>query len=155
MERIYFHVPDISEFWYHQKMILDTHNINNNNSSDDFFYLNLDDRNLRMWYDKWVYAAPVNYYAYIVRASDNMFIGGVYLHKNHNVDMYDDYYDMGIFIENQYRSNGYGRESLSLLIDVAFCEIGASSVHNCFYNYQLDAMKIHSYVGFKITEENN
>lgn len=104
-------------------------------------------------YDYWINRIPLRYYAYIVRASDGIFVGEVNLHKNESRDMYDDLYNMGIIIENQYRCNGYGSEAFGLLLDVAFCELGAASVQNSFESYKLDALKIHLYTGFKIHED--
>lgn len=147
------YTPVISEIWYRQKLLSYADRKSYNRGSDNFDCITLTESNLRIWYEKWVNAAPVNYYAYIVSAADRVFIGEVYLHKNHNEDMYDDCYDMCIFIEDQYRGIGYGKEALGLLLDVAFCELGAVSIQNIFYKYQLNALMIHLYAGFKIFKD--
>lgn len=100
MERVHLHTPVISELWYRQKLLSYADRKSYNRGSDNFDCITLTESNLRIWYEKWVNVAPVNYYAYIVSAADRVFIGEVYLHKNHNEDMYDDCYDMGIFIED-------------------------------------------------------
>lgn len=57
---------------------------------------------------------------------------------------------MGIIIENQFRCVGYGSEAINLLLDVAFCELGAASLHNSFESYRLEALKAHLNSGFKL-----
>ena len=155
MERLRLHIPDLTELWYRQKLLSDPDTMCFNRSSDNCGCIDFPDDVSSDWYNYWINGFPMRYYAYVVRVSDGTFIGEVWLHKNEEIVFYDDYYEMGIIIENKFRCVGYGSEALNLLLDVAFCELGAASVHNSFESFRSDALKTHLNSGFKIDCEKN
>lgn len=153
MERLYLHTPEFTELWYLQKLFSDTDTMINNVQFDLPNSSCLSEEYWKSWYDHWINEVPLRYFRYIVRSSDGIFIGVVSFQKDINADLYDDFYNISIIIENQYRCNGYGRETLELSLDFAFSELGAASVQNRFDSYKQDVLKIHLYTGFNIRQE--
>ena len=94
--------------------------------------------------------SPERFYAYIVRG--NEFIGDVDLWKFPE-DGYEDRYSMGIVIESIHRGNGYAAQAVGMLLDVAFCEIGAASVHNEFESRRTAAVRVHTVNGFSVDSD--
>lgn len=150
MERLRLHIPDFSELWYRQKLLADPDTMYFNRSSDSCGCIDFPDDGFYDWYNYWINGFPMRYYAYVVRISGGTFIGEVWIYKNDIIGSYEDYYKMGIIIENVFRCVGYGSEAIKLLLDVAFCELGAASVHNSFESFRLDALKTHLNSGFKV-----
>lgn len=163
LEEIYLHTPKISELWYRQKLLSDpdTMSFNRNSILSNVIYnykigcIDFPKENWKNWFDYWVNRMPIRYYAYVARSSDDEFVGEVYLYKNENIDPYEDQYEMGIIIENKYRCNGYGKQAIDLLLNVAFTEMGAFSVHNEFESYRTDVLSMHLCAGFKAVSEVN
>lgn len=155
MEQLRLHIPNFSELWYRQKLLSDPDTMYFNKSSDSCGCIDFPADGFSDWYNYWIKGFPMRYYAYVVRISDGSYIGEVWLYKNDIKGFYEDYYEMGIIIENKYRCVGYGREALGLLLDVAFCELGAASVHNSFVSYHSEALKVHINSGFKVDCEKN
>ncbi len=155
MERLRLHIPDLSELWYRQKLLSDPDTMYFNRTSDSSGCIDFAEDGFSDWYKYWIKGFPMRYYAYIVRISDGSFIGELWLYKNDIVGFYEDYYKMGIIIENKFRRVGYGREALELLLDVAFCELGAASVNNFFESYRSEALKVHLNSGFKVDSVKN
>jgi diamine N-acetyltransferase len=98
------------------------------------------------WYGYWINNKPISYYAYIMRDLDKQFIGEVNLHYNSK----HDWYDMGIVFEGKYRGQGYSKQALYLLLEIAFEKYSAKAVHNDFENTREKAYKLHIDAGFKI-----
>lgn len=96
------------------------------------------------WYTYFIDREPLRFYAYIVRKSDNAFIGEVNIHKNEG----EDWYEMGVILEAKYRGMGYSEEALRLLLKHAFEELNADSVRNDFEAERTAALHIHLKVGF-------
>ncbi|MBP0965139.1 MAG: hypothetical protein J5999_07585 [Oscillospiraceae bacterium] len=106
MERLRLHIPDLTELWYRQKLLSDPDTMCFNRSSDNCDCIGFLDDVFSDWYNYWINGFPMRYYAYVVRVSDDTFIGEVWLHKNEKIGFYDDYYEMGIIIENRFRCLG-------------------------------------------------
>ncbi len=60
---------------------------------------------------------------------------------------------MGIVIESRYRGNGYAAKALDLLLETAFKELGAASVHNEFESCRDAALRLHLNAGFSVDSE--
>ena len=54
---------------------------------------------------------------------------------------------------NRYRGNGYAAKALDLLLETAFGELGASSVHNEFESSRAAALRLHLNAGFSVIGE--
>jgi predicted nucleotidyltransferase/GNAT superfamily N-acetyltransferase len=96
------------------------------------------------WFDHFIGKEPECYYAYIVRAEDDAFIGEVDLHKSND----SDWHEMGIVLEAKYRGRGYADEALKLLLKQAFESIGVKAVYNKFEDVREAAVKMHLSAGF-------
>ena len=155
MERLRLDIADLSELWYRQKLLADPDTMYFNRSSDSCGCIDFPDDGFSGWYNYWIKGFPMRYYAYVVRVPDGTFIGEVWLNKNEIIGFYDDYYEMGIIIENKFRCVGYGSEAIKLLLDVVFCELGAASVHNSFESFRSEALKAHLNSRFKVDCEKN
>ena len=152
---IYFHVPEVGELWYRQHLIADPDTMSYNKGLDMDFEgydsltgcIDFPEERWSAWHKHWTEGAPERFYAYIVRG--NEFIGEVNLHKFPEDD-YEDRYNMGIIIESVHRGKGYAREAVGLLLETAFEEIGAASVHNEFESYRTAAVRVHTVNGFSV-----
>lgn len=152
---IHFHVPELGELWYMQKLLSDPDTMSYNKGLDmDFEWydretgcIDFPEECWEGWHRYWTKNAPGRFYAYIVRG--NEFIGDVDLRKFPE-DGYEDRYNMGIVIESIHRGNGYAAQAVGMLLDVAFCEIGAASVHNEFECYRQAAVRVHTVNGFSV-----
>lgn len=152
MSGISLHVPEYSELWYRQRLLADPDTMSYNKEySSKNGCIDFPEENWRSWYDYWIAGTSDRFYAYIVLGGK--FIGEVNLHKNSYKGLYDDWYDMGIVIEARYRGNGYAAKALDLLLETAFGELGASSVHNEFERYRAAALRLHLNAGFSVDGE--
>lgn len=155
---IHFHVPEVGELWYMQKLLSDPDTMSYNKGLDmDFEWydretgcIDFPEECWEGWHRYWTKNAPERFYAYIVRG--NEFIGDVNLRKFPE-DWYEDRYSMGIVIESIHRGNGYAAQAVGMLLDVAFCEIGAASVHNEFECYRQAAVRVHTVNGFSVDSD--
>lgn len=152
MSGICLHVPEYGELWYRQKLLADPDTMSYNKGyGSENGCIDFPEEMWQEWYSRWVTGAPDRFYAYIVL--DGGFIGEVSLRKNHDKGFYEDCYDMGIVIESRYRCNGYAAKALDLLLETAFEELGAASVHNEFESYRAAALRLHLNAGFSVSSE--
>lgn len=103
------------------------------------------------WYACFVGQEPQRFYAYIVRKSDDTFIGEVNVHRNSDAP----WYEMGIVLEAGYRGNGYAAEALRLLLQHTFEEMNADAVHNEFEEERIAAVRAHLSAGFTEYRKSN
>lgn len=96
------------------------------------------------WYDYFVGREPERFYAYVVREPEGEFIGEVNLHKSST----NNWYEMGIVLEAKYRGRGYAAGALRLLLQHAFEDMNAQTVHNSFEEERIAALKTHLSAGF-------
>lgn len=152
---IHFHVPEVGELWYRKRLLSDPDTMSYNKGLDMGFEgydretgcIDFPEERWREWHRYWVQSVPWRFYAYVMLG--NEFIGEVNLRKFPEDD-YEDRYSMGIVIESIHRGNGYAAQAVGMLLDVAFCEIGAASVHNKFESYRQAAVRVHTVNGFSV-----
>lgn len=114
------YVPNFYELEYRRKLISDEktmeYNIGHGENGTGCYYRTLEE--VKTWYKNWNNDSN-KFYAYLVRVFDNKPVGEVAIyyndeHKKHVVS---------IIIEDCYRSRGYAKEGLVLLIKYAFQEM--------------------------------
>ncbi len=154
---IKLHIPKRSELWYRQRLLGDKETMSyNKRHGSENGCIDFPESKWEDWYRQFVQGSPVGkFYAYMVRREDGVFVGEVNLHQSPDSDPYEDRYDMGIVTEAAYRGNGYGTGALELLMETAFEETGAASVHNSFEVYRKAALDLHLKAGFKIVGQDN
>ncbi len=152
---ISLHIPIIDELWYREKLLGDKETMSYNKG----YKLNFPEYDnetgciafprdkWNQWFAWWIKCYPERYYAYIKNEHNN-FVGEVNLHKDS-----ENSYAAGIVIENRYRGQGYSDKALSLLLNIAFEELGADEVHNDFEKNRQAALRTHLKCGFKIVSE--
>lgn len=152
--KIILYVPSINELVYRQTILMQPETMDYNKGYELNFSgydkttgcIEFPQDQWVKWYSFWIDNKPESYYAYIMRDSDKQFIGEVNLHYNYT----NDWYDMGIIIEGKYRGQGYAKQALNLLLELAFEKYSAKAVHNNFENARDKAYKLHIDAGFKI-----
>lgn len=99
------------------------------------------------WYAGWVGREPDQFYAYIKRSSDGVWIDDVCFHYTRSKD----WWDMGIVIYAPYCGKGYAVPALKLMLDHAFRDCGISRIHNDFEiaRNEVAAWETHRKAGFK------
>ncbi len=148
MSGISLHVPEYIELRYRKKLLADPDTMRyNKGCGSENGCIDFPEEKWRSWYDYWIAGTSERFYAYI--ELDGEFIGEVNLYRNRD----NDFYDMGIVIENRYRGNGYAAKALDLLLETAFGELGASSVHNEFESSRAAALRLHLNAGFSVIGE--
>lgn len=158
-DRLQLYIPALHELDYRQRIMADPETMSYNKGYDISFSgyhkdtgcIDFPESEWQEWYDYFIGQEPERFYAYILRREDSAFIGEVNLHRSdtHN------YYEMGIVLEAKYRGRGYAKEALSLLLQHAFEEMGAESVHNAFEDTRDAAVKTHLACGFKKYKHDN
>ena len=145
MDRLKLHIPSENELEYRRHLIADEDTMAYNCGYGDNggCTYHQSPEQIQQWYKQWNKDNQY-FYAYIVRAEDNTYIGEVNAHKSHNTN----WYDMGIVIEAKYRGMGYSVEALKLLLKYAFDILGAEAVHNDFKETRTAAVKTHLAAGF-------
>ena len=152
MNGISLHVPEYSELWYRQKLLADPNTMSyNKGDGSENGCIDFPEEKWQSWYNCWMAGTSDRFYAYIVL--DSEFIGEVNLYKSSGKGFYEDCYDMGIVIESRYRGNGYAAKALDLLLETAFKELGAASVHNEFESCRDAALRLHLNAGFSVDSE--
>lgn len=156
---LYLHIPTFEELWYRRKMMQDPDTMSYNRGyrldlegyDNETGCIAFPEKDWADWYAYFIGQEPERYYAYIVRASDDVFIGEVNVHKNQTAD----WYEMGIVLEAKYRGRGYAAEALKLLLEHAFEEMGADAVHNDFEVERAAAVRTHLNAGFTECRQEN
>lgn len=82
----------------------------------------------------------------IVLHENNTFIGHISLF---NFGSHEQYATMGIYIGNEYRQHGYGKEAIKLLIDYAFDTQRLNAIHLEVFGFNQNAFEIYKKMGFK------
>jgi len=151
-EPLRLHVPTEQELEYRRYLISDEETMSYNMGYGDNGLCIYDQspEQVRQWYKNWNYCSD-NFYAYIARNEDNIFIGEVNVHKNSS----NIWYEMGIVLEAKYRGYGYAVEALKLLLKYAFEDLEAQAVHNEFEIFRTAAVKTHLAAGFTEYKKEN
>ena len=104
------------------------------------------------WYDLY-FSNPGDYfYAYIYDQDLKAFVGDVNFHPSKTDP---NTRDIGIVIKNEFRSQGYGKLGLKLLIKKAFSFDSIKALRNEFEKERSFDLKIHEDLGFKSFDESN
>lgn len=159
MNKLFLHKPTLEELYYREKILSDPYTMDYNKGynldGDDYDNetgcIKFSVEKWSDWYNWFVLGEPERFYAYIVSKKDNTFIGEVNLHKN----IQNNWYDVGIVIEEKYQGNKYASEALNLLLKQAFDVFDADAVHNDFEYSRKAAVKAHLNAGFSIVGEHN
>lgn len=158
-ELLYLHVPTCGELWYRQKIMQDADTMSYNKGYELDFEgyekatgcVAFPKEQWADWHAYFVGQEPERFYAYVVRKSDDVFIGEVNVHRNPDAP----WYEMGIVLEAKYRGKGYATEALQLLLQYAFEEMNAKALHNDFEAERSAAVRIHLAAGFTEYRQEN
>jgi hypothetical protein len=157
MDNIYLHIPIYEELSYRQNLLSQPETMSYNANYDiiyegyhkDTGCIDFPKSKWRKWFSYWIDNKPQCFYAYIVRKTDDKFIGEV----NFRYNKEKDWYEMGIVIESTYRGKGYSQEALRKLLVIAFINYNAKAVYNSFEKEREFAYKLHLNAGFKLYNE--
>ena len=137
--------PTIKQYGYYKKLLSDpktmNYNAGYNVSYQGYHY---DTGCIDFNYDNWKKNIKNNYFAYIKDTSIKKFIGYVNYQYNSN----DDIYECGIVIEAKYRSKGYSKDSLKLLVKEAYNN-GIDYLYDTFERDRGNTLNLFLSVGFK------
>lgn len=118
-----------------------------NDDGSGCYYRTLEE--VKTWYQRWN-KDDHSYYGYVLRLSDNTYVGEVSIH----FDTSQEKYIVGVVIEAKYRGKGYAKEALCLLAEQAFNKMGLNSIVDNFPSDRVSAEKIFTSVGFvRISDE--
>lgn len=157
MEKLYLKVSSKEEMWFKKEMEADAKTMDYNAGYNvSFNGYNYQDGTIleditelqEVWYPKWTNCEPDRFYAYIVRESDNAYIGEVY-YKNET----ENGHEIGILIKGEYRGNGYATEAIRLLCEKAD-SVGIKKLFHQIPNTRKSAIKADLNNGFKIVKDN-
>ena len=155
---ISLHIPEYSEIWYRRQLLADPDTMSYNKGCNISFEgydkatgcIDFPEDKWQEWHRLWTSQIDRFYY-YIVL--DGKFIGEANLYRDPDSDWYDDRFNMGIVIESLYRGNGYALAAMELLLEKAFEEVGAASVHNEFESWRTAALRLHLNAGFSVDSD--
>lgn len=158
-KKLELHVPSLKELTYRQKILMQPetmdynkgYNVNFKGYHKDTGCVDFPKSAWRKWYSYWIDNKPETYYAYILDKTINEYIGEVNLYYRSD----NDWYEMGIVIEDKYRGSGYSKSALNELLKVAFEDYNAKVVHNRFESSREAALKVHLSCGFRQVKDNN
>ena len=154
MKNISLYVPQLKDYYYQEKIQSDALTMSYNAGYDVSYYgYHYDTGCIDFPNSRWneVYEKRINenrYFAYIKDNGINEYIGYVYYNYNNE----ENRYECGILIEHKYRSKGYSKPSLMLLIE----EARKNGIKELYDNFEIDrdnSLKLFLDVGFKIVEE--
>ena len=154
MCQIELYIPKKEDLWYRKRMMEDPKTMDYNkgyfldspNYDNETGCILFPEEDWEDWYSYFINQEPKRYYAYILRKSDNTFLGEVCLHQIDDANEYG----MGIVIESIHRNKGYAKEALHLLLEIAFKKLHAKDIHNSFEETRQAALHIHLNAGFTI-----
>ena len=154
MKNISLYVPQLKDYYYQEKIQSDALTMSYNAGYDvSYFGYHYDTGCIDFPNSRWneVYEKRIKenrYFAYIKDNDINEYIGYVYYNYNDE----ENRYECGILIEHKYRSKGYSKPSLMLLIE----EARKNGIKELYDNFEIDrdnSLKLFMSVGFKIVEE--
>lgn len=151
-DEVYLHVPAFEELSYRQKLLADPQTMSYNAGYDLSFKgydrekgtIAFEKEDWAGWYEYWINNQPQRFYAYVMRKKDHLPLGEVCVHE----DAENGWHETGVVIEAKYRSMGYGKQALFLLMRHAFYDMGVRAMHNSFENERYPALAMHMECGF-------
>ncbi len=149
------YIPKQEELWFYQKMLSDPATMSYNANWDvsyqgyhrDTGCIDFPKSEWADWYRRMIGNEPWQFYAYIRRKADGVWIGDVCFHHTPEKG----WHDMGIVIYAPYRGMGYAVPALKLMIDHAFGVTGIERLHNDFEisRNEIAAWRTHFSAGFR------
>ena len=160
MKNIKLYIPKENELYFAKTILADPATMAYNKGYDITFSgydketgtITLSDSYLEKWYDLYFTNPGKYFYAYIYDQDLKIFVGDVNFHPSDN-DPHSR--DIGIVIKDEFRSQGYGKAGLKLLIDKAFSFDSIRALCNNFEKERAFSLKIHLDLGFKIVYESD
>lgn len=129
--RILLHKPSQSELRYRQRL-----------------HQELNQEDIERWFNRFN-SSMRNYYAYIVSKEEKRFVGEVYIFY----DFKEERYRVHVYIEENYRQQGYGLDALSLMVDYAFTIMNLDAIYEEVSLDQTYRRKIYKTVGFERVDD--
>jgi len=102
---------------------------------------------VQRWWQSWQERG--NYYAYVLRVSDDTFVGEVSIHFPDETFKSEGVGRISVVIQDRYRRQGYGEEALRLLVDLAFVELGLKRLLDDIPPDRKSAIRIFERIGFR------
>lgn len=140
--------PKFEELDYRRKLLADCETMAYNlgyGEKDETGCIDFNENAWENWFSRWVNNMPERYYAYIIKADENIPVGEVAL----RYDSKKNSYCVNIIVEAKHRNNGFSEQALRLLIDIAFNDLGADKVFDDFPKSRISAEKVFNKVGFR------
>ena len=154
MKNIQLIVPKLNEYSYKKKLESDKNTMSYNAGySVSYEGYHYDTGCIDFKKDKWITTYNKSkkenrYFAYIKDCNINKFVGYV----NYQYNEKDNIYECGILIEHKYRSKGYSKDALKLLVKIAH-QNGVEYLYDSFEKDRISALKTFLDVGFEIYKE--
>ena len=151
MKNIELYIPNIEDYWYQEKIQKDERTMSYNAGYDVSYYgYNYNTGCIDFPKERWEeeYKKRINnkmFFAYIKDNDINEFIGYVNYYKR------EDKYYCSVVIESKYRSKGYSKQALKMLID----EARKNHIKELYDSFEVDrenTLEIFKSVGFEIVE---
>lgn len=150
-----FYFPRLEELWFYQKMLSDPDTMSYNANWDvsypgyhrDTGCIDFPEEQWADWYESWKREDSKDFYSYIKRTCDGLWIGDINFHYTPEKD----WWDMGIVIYAPYRGQGYAVPALKRMLECAFRDYGVTRIHNDFEvaRNEVSAWKAHRSAGFR------
>ena len=155
MSEIFFKIPNKEDLKYRQEWMMDPNTMAYNAGCDMDLKgydksngtINLSDKYMLKWYDKWINKEPLRYYRYIYAEGIEEPIGEIYYYPD------NDTYYMGILIISKYRGNGYAYDALLKLEKVAFEDNDIAELHDDIPFERVNAINLFKKAGFIQTDK--
>lgn len=146
--KVELRTPKLEELSYRKKLLADRETMSYNigyGKNDETGCIEFNENSWRDWFSRWINNIPERYYAYIIKADENIPVGEVALRYVSERNSYC----VNIIVEAKHRGNGFSEQALRLLIGTAFRELGADKVFDDFPKPRITAEKVFEKVGFK------
>lgn len=154
--KVYLREPNLDEYWYEQKTLNDSKTMNYNAGFDvKYAGYNYEtgciDFPKERWEEQYNKRKTNNvYFAYIVLKNNNTFVGNIGFKYNTN----NGKYECGVVVEAKHKKNGYGKEALQLLLDVAHNDYKVTELYDSFEETR-NALPMFKKLGFVKSAEFN
>ena len=107
------YLPKLEDLWFRQRMMEDEETMSYNHAWGGTISFPQD--RWSDWYQYWIIEHDGQRYYRYLKNEDDIFVGEIAYHYNPNYDGYM----ANIIIYAKYRHQGYGREGLKMLVDIA------------------------------------
>ena len=107
------YLPKLEDLWFRQRMMEDEETMSYNHAWGGT--ISFPEDRWSDWYQYWIVEHDGQRYYRYLKNEDDIFVGEIAYHYNPNYDGYM----ANIIIYAKYRHQGYGREGLKMLCDIA------------------------------------